>query len=97
MMTGVLHEWLGSEIANLLFHGLSGWLMMPTALGLLWLELKLLSRLFTEPVPVSPALSPIGLARAAQDARDQRDSSDSNRRNGKPVTSAAVKGPFTHS
>ncbi|SIO61439.1 exosortase [Singulisphaera sp. GP187] len=96
-VTGVLHELVGSVMANLVFHDLAGWLMMPTALGLLWLELKLLSRLFTEPVLVSSALSPIDLARAARDARDQREPGDSNRRNGKPVASAAVKGLLTHS
>lgn len=44
-VTGVLHEMVGSRLANLVFHDLAGWLMMPMAMGLLWIELKLLSRL----------------------------------------------------
>jgi exosortase len=49
-MTGLLHEMVGSKIANAVFHDLAGWLMMPLALGMLWLELKVLSRLLTGPV-----------------------------------------------
>ena len=41
--TGVLHVWLGPKVADLVFHDLAGWLMMPVALGVLWLELKFLS------------------------------------------------------
>jgi exosortase len=66
-VTGVLHRTAGSDLANAVFHDLAGWLMMPLALGLLWLELQFLARLFipagpTGPVPVayrpSPQLSP---------------------------------------
>ena len=49
IVTGVLHETVGSEIANAVFHDLAGWLMMPLGLGLLWLELAILSRLLLEP------------------------------------------------
>lgn len=42
-VTGVLHRTAGSYLANLVFHDLAGWLMMPLALGLLWLELRLLA------------------------------------------------------
>jgi exosortase len=57
-VTGVLHRTAGSAIANAVFHDLAGWLMMPLALGLLWLELQYLARLFvagesTGPVPVA--------------------------------------------
>jgi exosortase/archaeosortase family protein len=41
--TGVLHVRVGPRIADLVFHDLAGWLMMPVALGLLWLEMKFLS------------------------------------------------------
>jgi exosortase len=56
-VTGVLHRTAGSAIANAVFHDLAGWLMMPLALGVLWLEVKLLTRIFissevTGPVPV---------------------------------------------
>jgi exosortase len=47
-VTGVLHETVGSKTADAFFHDFAGWLMMPLALGLLWLELKLLSWLFVE-------------------------------------------------
>jgi exosortase len=50
-LTGVLYSAAGTEVAQLVYHDLAGWLMMPLALGLLWLELKFLARLF---VPVEP-------------------------------------------
>jgi exosortase len=50
--TGLAHVTLGSAVANGVFHDVAGWLMMPSALLALWLELKLYDRLF---VPVSPA------------------------------------------
>lgn len=95
-VTGVLHEMVGSEAANLIFHDLAGWLMMPMAMGLLWIELKLLSRLFVEPTPTSAVLSPLDLTRAAQDARDHRDPADVDRRTGKQDASAALKGLLTN-
>jgi exosortase len=71
-VTGVLHETVGSEIANAVFHDLAGWLMMPLALLLLWLELKLLRNLLLDPpaaghVPVrltrrQPAAQPAAVA-----------------------------------
>ncbi|WP_254053214.1 exosortase/archaeosortase family protein [Singulisphaera sp. GP187] len=60
-VTGVLHETVGSRLANLVFHDLAGWLMMPMAMGLLWLELELLTRLFLEPAPAVARLSPLDL------------------------------------
>jgi exosortase len=55
-LTGVLYESAGSQWAELAFHDLAGWLMMPMALGLLCLELHVLSHLFVaapvgRPVP----------------------------------------------
>jgi exosortase len=55
-ITGLLHEWVGSRVADAFFHDVAGWLMMPLALMLLWLVLRVLDRLFiqvavTEPVP----------------------------------------------
>jgi exosortase len=47
--TGVLHELVSSEFANMVFHDLAGWLMMPLALAMLWLELTLISHLLIEP------------------------------------------------
>src|SRR5262249_8377614 len=42
--TAVVYETLGSDVGELLKHDLAGWLMMPLALGLLWLELKVLAK-----------------------------------------------------
>jgi exosortase len=44
--TGILHETAGHEFADKVFHDLAGWLMMPLGLGLLWLEVAFLNRLF---------------------------------------------------
>lgn len=52
--TGVLHDQVDSETANAFFHDIAGWLMMPLALGFLWIELKVLSALFIEPPPLPP-------------------------------------------
>jgi exosortase len=52
--TGVVYQALGEDAAQTLFHDLAGWLMMPLALALLWLELKVLSAVLTEPGPEAP-------------------------------------------
>ncbi|HTU20709.1 MAG TPA: hypothetical protein VMG10_21795, partial [Gemmataceae bacterium] len=44
---------------DLVFHDLAGWLMMPLALGMLWVELWLLQRLLIERPPAK--LAPIRL------------------------------------
>ena len=59
-VTGVLHKVAGSRLADLVFHDLAGWLMMPLALGLLWVELRLLAwvlvpRAASKPLAMSPA------------------------------------------
>lgn len=46
--TATAHHWMGSETADLIFHGLSGWLMMPAAMALLFLELRLLDWILVE-------------------------------------------------
>ena len=49
-LTGVLFETgVSSEAAHAFFHDAAGWLMMPFALVLLWVELRLLSRLLIDP------------------------------------------------
>ena len=48
-VTGVLYTTAGKEIGDLVFHDLAGWLMMPLALGMLYLELWVLSRLLIDP------------------------------------------------
>jgi exosortase len=59
-LTGVLYEVAGSHWADLVFHDLAGWLMMPMALGILCLELHVLSRLFVDASVVRP-LPSLGL------------------------------------
>ena len=59
--TGVLHELVGSRLANAVFHDFAGWVMMPLALALLWLELQALSRLLIE-VPTTAGTVPLGRA-----------------------------------
>lgn len=62
-ITGVMHETVGHKAADLVFHDLAGWLMMPFALVLLWLELKALGRLIVELPQADPvAVSPLGTA-----------------------------------
>jgi exosortase len=55
-VTGLLHKTAGSAIANVVFHDLAGWLMMPLAMCLLWLETLYLARLFPALVPAESAL-----------------------------------------
>jgi len=55
--TGVAYHLDGkdSELAQLIYHDLAGWLMMPIALLLLWLELKFMANLFYEVADVKPS------------------------------------------
>ena len=46
--TGYLHETAGGPIADMVYHDLAGWLMMPFALIMLWAELRLASLLMVE-------------------------------------------------
>src|SRR5262249_12015023 len=46
--TGVLHSVAGPRLAELVFHDLAGWLMMPLALGFLWLVVKGFAWMFPE-------------------------------------------------
>lgn len=39
-LTAVAYWGFGEQLGNLIFHDLSGWLMMPLALGMLWLVTK---------------------------------------------------------
>lgn len=51
-VTGFMHVWVGSRLADLVFHDLAGWFMMPLALGMLWVEMKFLTYvLVDEEVP----------------------------------------------
>jgi exosortase len=54
-ITGVMHELVNGEAANVFFHDVAGWFMMPLALGMMWVELKVLEKLF---VPVARGIAP---------------------------------------
>ena len=47
-LTGILHEDVGAHAAAGFYHDLAGWLMIPLALILYWLEIGILSRLLIE-------------------------------------------------
>ena len=62
-VTGIMHETVGHEAANLVFHDLAGWLMMPFALVLLWIELQIFARMFVEVArPARIAVSPLNVS-----------------------------------
>lgn len=46
--TALCYYWLGRESGERIAHDLAGWAMMPVALALVWLELRLWSWLFVE-------------------------------------------------
>jgi exosortase len=63
--TGLLHATGHSGLADLVFHDLAGWLMMPLALLLLWLELAIVSRLL---LVEDDSPLPLGLAATSSEA-----------------------------
>jgi exosortase len=74
-ITGLLHELAGSRTADVVFHDLAGWLMMPLAVVILLGELYLLGRLLIAepvdaPVPLAPSLG--GKKRAADRAKSRQ-------------------------
>jgi exosortase len=60
-VTGILHETVSGEVADVVFHDLAGWLMMPFGLALLGVELWLLSRLIIveQEIPLAPMGMPV--------------------------------------
>ena len=53
-VTGILHLTAGPELADMVFHDLAGWFMMPMALGLLYVEFQILSHLLIEEGQAGP-------------------------------------------
>jgi len=51
--TGLLYQVASSETAEMVFHDLAGWIMMPMALALLFVEQKMLASLFLDDQAVS--------------------------------------------
>jgi len=52
-VTGILHVTIGEKVAEWVYHDVSGWLMMPLGVGLMWLEMKILENLFVERKPTA--------------------------------------------
>jgi exosortase len=52
--TGLLYQLGRSQEAELVFHDLAGWLMMPAGIAMIGVELKVLSRLMVTPEPRRP-------------------------------------------
>jgi exosortase len=48
-LTAIAYEFGNEKMAELIFHDLAGWLMMPAGLAFLWVELFLLSKIFQKP------------------------------------------------
>jgi exosortase len=67
--TGVLLTTVGERAGQLVYHDLAGWLMMPLALALVWLELRVLDRLLVSAASgTTRPTSPTGAAAAAPGA-----------------------------
>jgi exosortase len=62
VMTGALHEIVGGHAASTFYHDLAGWIMIPLALVLYWIEITLLSRILIETNHEAP--SALDLARS---------------------------------
>jgi exosortase len=72
--TGVAYHLTGkdSELAKLIYHDLAGWLMMPLALGMLWIELKFLANVVIEEPATAKAPLPIGVPFSARGVASER-------------------------
>jgi len=57
-VTGLLYQVASSEVAEMVFHDLAGWVMMPMALGMLFLLQQILAHLFVTEDAVVTALAP---------------------------------------
>jgi exosortase len=47
-LTGILHETVGGHVADKFYHDLAGWVMIPFALVLYWLEIWVFSHILVE-------------------------------------------------
>ncbi|HEV3340441.1 MAG TPA: exosortase/archaeosortase family protein, partial [Pirellulales bacterium] len=59
-LTAMMYEWVSADAAQLVFHDLAGWLMMPLAVALLAAEAALLSKLLIENRPAMPVALGLG-------------------------------------
>jgi exosortase len=60
-VTGICFATVGEKWANLIFHDIAGWLMMPMAVGFMAIELLILDRLLVDPTKSNnePLTTPI--------------------------------------
>jgi exosortase len=58
ILTGVLHETIGGQIADKFYHDFAGWVMIPFALVLYWCEIWIFSHILVE-VEATPVLAGI--------------------------------------
>jgi exosortase len=63
--TGILHDTVGGHAADTFYHDLAGWVMIPLALAMYWLEIWVLSHLLIENSTVVPSLNVAGAAGAS--------------------------------
>lgn len=59
-LTAILHDTFGGVVATHFYHDLAGWLMIPFALILYWIEIWILSRLLVETRYEAPLLLDLG-------------------------------------
>lgn len=57
VLTAIAHQYASRQMADLIFHDLSGWLMMPLAMLLLFLQLKLVDCLFVDVPEHAPEMT----------------------------------------
>jgi exosortase len=60
-VTSILHAYVGGDVADMVFHDVAGWLMMPLALGLLWLEFRMVALLVVDDEPEVTAAYGLGV------------------------------------
>jgi exosortase len=51
IVTAILHDMVGGHAADTFYHDLAGWLMIPLALILYWVEIWILSQILIETKP----------------------------------------------
>jgi exosortase len=66
-ITGICHLTVGKELADTIFHDLAGWVMMPMALGFLYIEFQILANLVIDEGPIGPVR--IGVPIVKHDAK----------------------------
>lgn len=56
--TGILYQYAGDKSAQVFYHDLAGWLMMPLALAIFWVEYRLLSAILVDAPLMSGPVTP---------------------------------------